>query len=237
MGHDLTLFSYEPAQLRREGLPVRIEDARDVLSDASLGPLRQNKPDHFSDHFRLEGLSQGRGIWTDLDLVFMRPLPSDDLVFGWESDSSINGAVLRFPAASEAQADYLALCRQRPVSPIAPWWPMQKKFKRSLKILSKKLRNRPVLANHYGPEALTHFACKYGLASHASPQDVYYPVPPPWPGTTHYSEAEGVDRYITTRTKSVHLWHSLYRRMYGTDLPRSDTWLGRKCQEYGIGGG
>ncbi|MCZ7595378.1 MAG: hypothetical protein M5U16_11080 [Hyphomicrobium sp.] len=41
--------------MRQQRLDARIEDAREVLYDASLGPLQQKKPDHFSDHFRIGG--------------------------------------------------------------------------------------------------------------------------------------------------------------------------------------
>jgi hypothetical protein len=233
VGHDLTIFSYEPERLRREGLDARIQDAREVLFDASLGPLQQNKPDHFSDHFRVEGLHKRLGVWLDLDLVFLRPLPDQPYIFGWEGATSINGAVLGLPADSGVLADYLALCRQRPVQQVAPWWPLRKKMSRTLKVISKRLRGRPITPMHYGPEAVTHFISANNLADRAAQMDVYYPAPPP-PLGAHFVEPGGVEAYLTPETRTVHLWHSLYRRRFGDAPPPPETWLGKKCREFGV---
>lgn len=233
VGHEMTIFSYEPKLLRQQGLGVPIEDAREVLFDASLGPLQENKPDHFSDHFRLEALAKGLGTWTDLDFIFIRPLQDHELIIALTEPAVLANAPLRLPAESPVLAEYLALCRQRPVRSIAPWWPWHRKASRYLKVVSKKLRGRPVLAMHYGPPALTHFVSKHGLMSHAAPIDAYFSVPPPWAGRL-YLEPRGIEPYLTPRTRAVHLWHSIFRREYGEERPHPESWLGKKCREFGI---
>ena len=30
---------------------------------------------------------------------------------------------------------------------------------------------------------------------------------------------------ITPRTRAMHLWHGIYKNVFGNDLPSSDTWL------------
>lgn len=232
VGHELTIFSYEPNELRRQGLGTRIEDAREVLFDPRLGPLQANKPDHFSDHFRVEGIAKGFGVWTDLDIVFIKALPDEPYIFGWFEDF-INGAILYFPEDSAMLADYLALCRKRPVSYVAPWWPWHQKAARYLKLFGKKIRGRPILPMHYGPPAVTHLVHKHNLTAHAAAADVYYPTPGPRAGR-YYVEAGGLEPFLTPRTRAVHLWRSVFVRHYGQAPPPADSWLGKKCQEFGV---
>ena len=55
-----------------------------------------------TDFFRYAMQAKGLGYWVDLDLYFIRPIDfEDEYVFGWEHETSINGAVLRLPANSD----------------------------------------------------------------------------------------------------------------------------------------
>ena len=51
------------------------------------------------NYFRLALQHQGKGMWVDTDMVCIAPFPADDHLYGWETDDSINNAVLRLPGA------------------------------------------------------------------------------------------------------------------------------------------
>jgi hypothetical protein len=203
-GHDLTVFSYEPDELRNEGLSARIEDGREVFCDPSIDHLRRKFPSHFSNQFRLEGLAKGIGIWCDLDLVYLRQIGSEPVLFGWESESTICNAVLRLPADCALLQDYLALIRRRPVPYSMPWWTRRQHIRFALKRLERFVTGRSPPRFQYGPLALTHLAKQHGLDAIAAEQDVFYPLPPTKSAVSRFCDAGGVEGYITPRTRTVH---------------------------------
>jgi hypothetical protein len=58
-GHHVTVFTYEDREKLASSLGCRVIDAKAVADDPTLEELRRHRPNHFSDHFRLEGISKG----------------------------------------------------------------------------------------------------------------------------------------------------------------------------------
>jgi hypothetical protein len=148
-GHEVTVFSYEPKQLRSQLPEASIEDAHEVMDGAALGDMTAKLPDHFSDHFRVEGLAKGLGTWADLDIVFLRAVGEEDYLLGGDMGDVCN-AVLNLPPDSPILADYLSMCRHRPIRYSMPWWTPRKKAIMTWQRFEKWVRGKPPPRLHYG---------------------------------------------------------------------------------------
>lgn len=234
-GHQVTVYSYSPKEVRAEGLGVDVEDAREVLDAPELSSINVRVPDHFSDWFRVEGLAQGRGTWFDLDMVVVRPLGDEPSLMAWERPNSICGAVLALPQGGPVLRDYLAFCRKRPITYAPPWYPLHTRISMTWKRFEKWASGKPPPRLLYGPAALTHFVEANNLLADVLPQEVYYPFSP-----MHLDEMRvlvdgaAVTRYLTPATRAVHLWRSVYKRANGMGLPPPDSWLGQLVREYDV---
>ncbi len=234
-GHDLTVFSYEPKKVRAAGLGVRIEDARDVFQAGDLGPIQNRVPDHFSDWFRVEGLTRGLGTWVDLDMVVLRHLGDEPYLMSWERPQSICGAVLKLPRDCPVLVDYVAFCRKRPVSYAPHWYPLGTRLHMHWKRAEKWLTRKPPPRLHYGPAALTHFTIANGLDARVFPREVYYPLSPmKLDDLSVFTDGDAIQEYLRDSTRAVHLWRSLYKRANGMDLPPADSWLGHMVRSFDI---
>jgi hypothetical protein len=235
-GHDVTVFSYSPKELRAEELGATVEDAREVLDAPELSCINTRVPDHFSDWFRVEGLAQGRGTWFDLDMVVVRPLGDEPSLMAWERPGkSICGAVLALPAGSPVLNAYLAFCRKRPITYAPPWYPPHTRLSMTWKRFEKWASGKPPPRLLYGPAALTHFVEANGALGDVLPQETYYPFSPTQLDQLRVLvDGEAVTRYMTPATRAVHLWRSLYKRENGMGLPPQDSWLGRLVREYDV---
>jgi hypothetical protein len=230
-GHRLTVFTYEPKRLRVEGLDATIEDARDVLCDPTLDRYKDALPSHFSNQFRLEGLAQELGVWTDLDFVFLKPIGTESYLLGWESDTSICGAILRLPSKSPILGEYLTLMRRRPIRYALPWFTWKERLSLNVKRIEKFVTGKPPPRLKYGPAALTHLVRKHGLEPQVAKREVFYPVPPMKSTIPCFANGAEVEDHIAPTTRCVHLWAAYYRQILGNDPPKLDTWLGRKHRE------
>jgi hypothetical protein len=229
-GHDLTVFSYEPEKLRAEGLNAVIEDAREILPGGPDGI----HPSHFSDHFRVEGLARGLGAWADLDLIFIKSLPADDYLFGWQSPGRICGAVLRLPKDSAVLNSYLELCRRGPlVDYVMPWFPWHLKLRRHIRSSINTLTGGRKLAPKYGPVALTHFIEQHDLVHLTKSQKVFYPIASDKSVLATVLRDGAVEHLVGPETVCVHLWRSMYQDLHGPDAPRTG-WISKQLSRYSL---
>lgn len=229
-GHNLTIFSYEPGKLRTEGLGVAIEDAREILPANANG----TEASHFSDHFRVEGLARNLGIWADLDLVFLKTMPADGYLFGWQTPGRICGAVLRLPSDSAVLNSYLKLCRKGPlVDYVMPWFPWHLKVRRHMRAGYKALVGGRAPAPKYGPVALTHFVEQHGLKHLTKDQKVFYPIPSDKKLVASILNDGVIESLLSPETVCVHLWRSLYRDIHGPDAPKSG-WISQRLKDYDL---
>jgi len=111
-GHPVILFGHDVAALEREGLGAsEIHDAREILADDH--PANRYREagafQHFADVFRLELLRRGRGVWTDMDCLMLKPIaPKEGYLFGRFNGDTLNNAVLMLPQGSAVLDAYEA---------------------------------------------------------------------------------------------------------------------------------
>lgn len=219
VGLDVTVFSHDRNELAREGLGCRVADAQQLLSDdPALERLRLLHPAHYTDHFRLAGLRHAVGTWIDLDLVFLKPLPSDPYLIGWETDRSVCNAVLRLPSGSAILDEYVTICQKRPLKLNVPWYPLGKRVHRHIKRVTHTLQGK-MLAPLLGPITLTYLVRKHGLLRRVKPAPVFYPVPFGRTSIAKVADPGYIESCIRPETITVHLWRSLFRKVYGDTLP------------------
>ena len=181
-GHVVRLFSY--------GQPLNVPDGCEVV-DANELIARENflfyrytnSPALGANVFRYKILQQGLGLWLDLDVLVLKPIPvPTDYLFGLQDPTAINNAVLYLPQNSILLQRLLSYVEDPFVVP--PFFPM----KARAKLYAKKLLGRPRHVSDlnwgvFGPHAITHFAKKLRLFDKACPPEVFYPV--------HHSQAHG----------------------------------------------
>jgi hypothetical protein len=207
-GHRLTLYCYdEPI-----GIPdgVELEDAASILPPSAVVRHRRGSVAPFSDQFRYELLKRGLGTWIDTDMYLVGPLDEHGThLFGEERPGIINNAVLRLPADSPALDELLA-----PFRGAMPTWlsPRHRLSSQLRKWLVGSVDVGAMPWGTTGPAALTAAAAKFGLAAHALPQPVFYPVP--WQQAEWIMDpAIGVDQVVTNETVGIHLWNECIRKV------------------------
>jgi hypothetical protein len=232
VGHEVTLYSYEPESL--SGLPDSIElrDAREVMPESELVAYGGNGSYALgANFFRYALLAEGLGIWSDMDVLFVKPLDLEgEYVFGWQDDTLINSAVLCAPSRS-AFARELAEVRNMTGRP--PWYGP----KRTVQYYWSRLRDGKISVEDmpwgtFGPEMVTYLAQKHGVASRAQRPDVFYPLH--WRDARKlYGPAELVERLIQPETRAIHMWNGA---LYGLrDLPPpKGSFIANQCVRHDI---
>lgn len=231
VGHPFRLYSYSPDRLRDVPDGVEVRDANTVVEYPAL--RRYFEEGHRAlgtDFFRYAMQAKGVGTWVDLDLYFLRPLDiADDYMFGWEHETSINGAILRLPPDSAMVRDLCAI-------PQLNWRPPFYGPRRSVKFYWRRLTQGDLRPEDYrwgtfGPGVLTWLAKKHRVADRAQKREVFYPV--------RHSDAklllgdpERVERRLTPDTRAVHLWSSVLSREAEAAPPGS--WLDLACRRHGV---
>ncbi len=229
-GIKLTVFTPDVAQVRASGLVADVRDARGVFDDPSIDWLLKARPDHWTDIFRTEGLAQGLGTWADLDLIFVNPLPENGYLIG-RNGTGINTAVLRLPVGSPVLADYLSLCRRRPLPLVGPYQPLARRVCGHLNIARKKLFGRRLPPPALGGGTVEQIVKRRGVEAELLPAHVFYPVPIR-DLELFYQDAHTIDAMLEPDTVSVHLWNRQFTNRFGRKLPPKGSWLGNIVQRY-----
>ena len=232
VGHPFTLYSYAPEKLR--GVPdgVELGDANEVVPYGALARYFDGGWAALgTDFFGYAMQAKGVGTWVDLDLYFIRPIDfHETYVFGWEHESSINGAVLRLPPDSGMVRELLEI-------PHLNWRPPFYGPRKSAIYYWTRLRQGDLRPENYrwgtfGPHILTYLAKKYGVAKQAKGRCVFYPV--------KHREAkllcgppEAVQSRLTHETRTVHLWHSVLNREARVSPPPG-SYLEAACRRHGL---
>lgn len=206
-GHRVVLHVYDDVG----GIPAGVEtaDAAAILPRSRIIRYKHSGGSLalFSDLFRYEILRRGKGIWIDCDMYCVRPVAGDSAhVYGWESDTSINCAILGLPPGLPL-LDRLADIFENP-SPSWPWIGLKDRLALEARAnAGETLTVGDLPWGATGPAALTYYLRDAGLAGHAAPRPVYYPLSweqAPLLARTGYDVA----RVITPQTRTIHLWHS-----------------------------
>lgn len=98
-GHTMIVYSYDVLDLPSG---VILKDASDILPESEFFTYKtgegKGSPSAFSNLFRYELLLRYGDYWVDTDVVCMsNSVPSSELIFAYEDQNYINGAILRIP--------------------------------------------------------------------------------------------------------------------------------------------
>ncbi|MGT2466078.1 MAG: galactosyltransferase Lgt5 [Mesorhizobium sp.] len=201
-GHHVLLHCYDVPGNVPKG--VEIFDASQLMPRERIIAYRSNgSPSLFSNLYRLKILEAGMGLYVDCDVYCLKRIPQAAYIFGYQTDTEINGAVLKLPADSDMLREALKMVDDPYF--IAPWLGERKRRRYHL----RRAIGLPIDISHYGwgmlgPCAMTYFAGKAGVMGHASSIDVFYPV--------HYSQVSllldpdlSLADIVTSRTLCIHL--------------------------------
>tara|TARA_B110000908_G_scaffold163584_1_gene210332 strand:+ start:694 stop:1512 length:819 start_codon:yes stop_codon:yes gene_type:complete len=230
-GHPVTLFHTHPLQdPRLDGVTLR--HAHDVFEyEDSL--LDQAAPAAFADLFRLRMVRDTDLTWVDTDVFCLKPfLASDGYLIGFESDTTVNNAVLRLPSNSEALNALIDVFSEPSFVP--PW--LSKPDAKEVKKLPPEQRllgSAKQVPNAFGPLAITWALKETGEVAHALPFDHLNPVP--WPlGDIYFNPHGGVEGWLTDNTMGVHMYASRVRAVHKRTPPYVGSFIANIATKVGF---
>jgi hypothetical protein len=230
-GHPVTLFHTHPLQdPQLDGVTLR--PARDVF-DYKDSLLEEAAPAVFADLFRLRMVRDTDLTWVDTDIICLKPfLATDGYLVGFESDTTVNNAVLRLPAHSEALNALLDVFSEPSFVP--PW--LNKNDAKEVKKLpsdQRLLGSAKQVPNTFGPLAITWALKETGEVSHALPFDRLNPVP--WPmGDIYFNPHGGVEGWLTDKTMGVHMYASRVRAVHKRTPPYAGSFIANIATKVGF---
>lgn len=232
VGHGFVLYSYTPEKLGAVPKGVEVRDANEVVGYGALARYFDGGWAALgTDFFRYAMQAKALGAWVDLDLYFIRPIDfSDDYIFGWEHETSIDGAVLRLPPDSAMVRDLCSISHLN-------WRPPFYGPRNTLVFYWRRMMEGDLRPEHYrwgtfGPKILTHLANKYRVLNQAKDRSIFYPV--------RHRQAkllcgppEPVESLLTNHTRTVHLWHSVLNAAARLSPPPG-SYLEAACRRHGL---
>jgi hypothetical protein len=204
-GHRVVLHAYDPPA----DVPAGVEIADAALTIPAARIFRHKASGSyslFSNLFRYELLRLGRGLWIDCDVYCVRRVTATSAhIYGWQRPGSINGAVLGLPSDAPVLERLISLFDKQ--SPVLPWLTAAQARELQARRLAGEVFSLADLPwGVAGPEALTYLLTQAGLARHAAPLEVFYPLP--WnQGPLLFRAAVDMRRLVRPRTMTMHLWN------------------------------
>lgn len=211
-GYKVRIYSYDHSLI----LPAEIErfDAREIMPENSVWKTPGSSGfAGFSDQFRYELLANEKTLWIDTDMVAMDNAlsPSNEYLFGWESDDFINTAVLGLPHDS----DLLFQLRE----------------------MSRSVDLETYSWGQIGPRLLTKIVQELSLQDLALPKSAFYEIGYRHSWKFFHPRQTAFVEGATANSMGVHLWNEFLTR-YSSDIkkmaPHPQSFLGRKWRELGI---
>jgi len=212
-GHDVKLHVYDEPS----GVPagVGLVDAGATLPESSVFRYKNGSVAGFANWFRYRLLHAEGGIWSDTDVVCLRPFdfPQPE-VFAWEDTKHVNVAVLGL-RKGDPLAEWMAKSCKSPnrVLPYDRIGTVRHKVKR--RFLEGNARGN-IAWGEYGPRGFTRALRHFDRLQQALPSGEFYPI--------HYREwltlFEPVTPEMSARiadSHAVHLWNEMARRKPGFD--------------------
>lgn len=224
-GYDFTLFTTQDVS----GIPagIRVRDANEIFPcHTILRDRKSNSPALHADMFRYAMLAKTDLTWVDMDVLCIRPfMPVGPYVFAYETDGTVNNAVLRLPPDSPTLRDLLQY------QPNTRGYPPFFSFKRRLKVWMKNGFSAPHISRwpwgSIGPQGLTFYLKKNGEIQHALPQTAFYYV--------RYSKVEMLTQPgVLTRQDLppevfyIHLWGKALRARLDRQTLDERSFLGQE---------
>ena len=233
-GNAVTIYSYTPALTETARLDVDVRDARTILPlNVELERLGAIKPAIVADLFRLALMQQGAGVWLDLDIVQIAPLPKPSRpLFAIEgTKGKINNAALHLPQDSRLLADLVRFTNTRPV--MAPWWT----GRRWAKHAAAQWIGRPIQPENcqwgvFGPKALTWFVDQNGMRPQALGPETFYPVA--WDDRADLVDDVDLAGRFTDKSIGVHLWANGLRKLIAEKGIHGRSFLAQTAKRYDV---
>jgi len=206
-GHPVDLYVYDEPK----GLPpgVRLRSADDILPRTALFRHKRTKSFAlFADWFRYRLLHERGGVWADADVVCLQPFDySNNEIFAWQDESTINNAVLGLPAGHPL-AEWLARCCEEP-NRILPYDGLSIRFRKWRRRVFDGNRREGMRWGENGPHGLTRAARYLGYVDKALPSWHFYPVAPGQYRELFEKPAAGMTASLQN-SRAVHLWNHLF---------------------------
>ena len=209
-GQTPLVYSYAPI----ENLPPGVEnrDAAEVYPSATIARYRrEGSPSLHSNFFRFALLRETDHVWTDLDVIALRPFDlAPDRIYAWESETRVNCAVLRLPKGSPTLA---ALSEIGPETRgVAPHVQGLRRAKYWVRTLGRGVPVDRWPWGSTGPRALTTYLARYGEIGHALPAATFYPIPSR-DGLRFLTPGDVTDATFPPETRGVHVSASVCWRL------------------------
>ncbi|MGX8010209.1 hypothetical protein ACVDG8_015215 [Mesorhizobium sp. ORM8.1] len=107
-GHRVLLHCYYSP--RNVPPDVEVFDASALMPKDRIVYYKENgSPSLFANLYRLKILQAGLGVYIDCDVFCLKPIPQADYIFGYQTDTELNNAVLKLPADSSVLREALAM--------------------------------------------------------------------------------------------------------------------------------
>jgi hypothetical protein len=231
-GHAVRLHVYQPVA----NVPAEVDliDGELTVPFARMKRLRHRRTGSYalaSNLFRYRLQLVAGGLWSDLDVVCLKPVNIEgDCLFGLEDETTINNAVLYLKAGLPMTAELEGLFR---INYFPPWTRMRRARKARLKrFIGLPVEPADLPWGTFGPGALTALARKHGLFEWALPRQVFYPL-----DFRHaraiYDPAFSLDAILREETLALHLWNENLRDLKHGPPPAGSP-LAKLYAEFGV---
>jgi hypothetical protein len=231
-GHAVHLHTYEaPAGVPRD---VTVCDAGAVLPrEAFFVHKKTGSPAAFADWFRYRVLLERGGIWSDTDVVCLKPLIFvNEEIYARQDANVINNAILGLPA-NHPLATWMSECCESP-NRILPYDDGPTRRRKWRRRLLEGNRRGNVKWGEYGPKGFTEAARYLGYADQALPPEHFYPIPYKEWRRVFYEPATTIEAALHS-SSAIHLWNEMTRREPRFDKNASfpaDSLFERLCSRY-----
>lgn len=231
-GHRVVLFHYGSV----ENVPGDIElvSANEVHQPSEIIFNKQfQTPVPQSDIFRLQMMKKTDFVWSDTDVLAVKPIRRQDHVFGYFNKTTLCNAVMRMPADAPALDAYLAHALDP--YPIMPWVAGEERARLEQMRAEGTLPHASEQKHSvYGPAVMTWFLQEHGGLDHAQAVPVFYPLPFRQAGAVNDLHArEFRQTYIKDETVAIHLWGRRLRWWVAGGVKRH-SFLDRRLRGLGL---
>jgi hypothetical protein len=231
-GHAVHLHAYQAPGGVPQGVTLR--DAGAVLSPELFFVHKKTaSPAAFADWFRYRVLLQEGGIWSDTDVVCLKPLAfRSEEIYGWQDANVINNAILGLPP-NHPLAKWMSDCCEHP-NRILPYDDGPTRRRKWRRRLFEGNRRGNVKWGEYGPQGFTAAARYLGYAGRGLPAEQFYPIPYQDWQRVFYEPATNIAAALQS-SSAIHLWNEMTRREPGFDKNASfsaDSLFEQLCSRY-----
>ena len=218
-GHTVYLYTYDTIINVPDGVTLRdgnaIIDASNIIKHKKSGSFAL-----FSDIFRYELLKKTQNtIYVDCDVYCLKPMhiPEHGYLYGFESESYINGAVLCLPTDSQLLGILSNLAQSNGFVP--EWYSTYDKLRLKIKRLFGYSKTLSEMGwGVIGPSAITYYAKKLQVDHLAQAPKVLYPI--------HHNETNrllddkiSIQDIIADESVCIHLYNETLRNVDMDNIP------------------